>query len=315
MASIAVTGADGFIGAALCSVLSARAHHVIRIVRRPHGAGNDRRVVADLASCEQLDAVLSGADAVVHLAGRAHVLRETESDPEAAFRRSNVDATVRLVEAAARVGIRRFVFVSSIGVNGNCTLGTPFTESDVPAPVEPYARSKLAAEQQLQAAAGAAGIETVVVRPPLVYGPGVKGNFLRLLRLVDRGIPLPLATVDNRRNLIGVENLSELLSLCVERPGAAGELFLAAEPEAHSTAQLLRAMAMALGRPNRLFGFPPGILRASARLVGLQTQFDKLCGSLEVNADKARRVLGWSPSVTFEEGIARTAAWFQELRK
>jgi nucleoside-diphosphate-sugar epimerase len=262
-----------------------------------------------------LDAALSGANVVVHLAARAHVLRETELDPDAAFRRSNVDATVRLVEGAARVGVRRFVFVSSIGVNGNQTRGTPFTESDVPAPVEPYAKSKLAAERALQSAADEAGIEIVIVRPPLVYGAGVKGNFLRLLSLVDRGIPLPLAAISNKRNLIGVENLSELVVLCAEHPAAAGELFLAAEPEPHSTPELLRVIAKAMGKPSRLFSIPPGILHASVRLAGFQSQFEKLCGSLEVCSDKARRVLGWTPSVDFADGIARTAAWFQERRK
>lgn len=314
MAVVAVSGADGFIGTRLCTVLAGRSHRVIRIVREVHGSGADRRIIADLSSSHPLDPVLAGADTLVHLAARAHVLRETEVDPEAAFRRSNVEATVRLVEAAARVGVRRLVFVSSIGVNGNQTRGIPFTEADVPAPVEPYAKSKLEAEQALRSAADKLGIEVVIVRPPLVYGAGVKGNFLRLLSLVDRGIPLPLAAVSNRRNLIGVENLSELLALCAESAAAAGELFLAAEPEPHSTPELMRAIAKPMGKPSRLFSIPPQILHASARLAGFQSQFEKLCGSLEVCSDKARRVLGWSPGLSFDEGIARTTAWFQERR-
>jgi nucleoside-diphosphate-sugar epimerase len=315
VAVVAVTGADGFIGSVLCGVLSERGHRVIRIVRKELGPGTDRRVVTDLASAHALDAAVAGADVVVHLAARAHILRETHQDPEAAFRRANVDATARLVETAARAGVSRFVFVSSIGVNGNQTHGRPFTESDVPAPVEPYARSKLAAEQALRTVADRFAMETVIVRPPLVYGAGVKGNFLRLLSLVDRGVPLPLAAIDNRRNLIGVENLGELLALCVESREAAGEVFLAAEPEVHSTPQLLQAIAAAMGKPARLVNIPPGILCASARLLGLQGQFEKLCGSLEVSSERARRVLGWSPSVDFATGIARTVSWFQERGK
>jgi nucleoside-diphosphate-sugar epimerase len=189
--TIAVTGAGGFIGSHLCTELEARGHRARRLVRAaPESADADCRVVGDLAVNRTLASVLAGADAVIHLAARAHVLKETERDPSAAFMRANVDATLRLAEAAVAAGVRRFVFVSSIGVNGNATAGRPFTEDDDPAPVDPYARSKLRAEQALRERVGAA-LELVVVRPPLVYGPGVKGNLHRLLSLVDSGVPLP----------------------------------------------------------------------------------------------------------------------------
>jgi nucleoside-diphosphate-sugar epimerase len=312
VSTIAVTGADGFVGTNVSVALEKRGHPVRRIVRSDHGPGSDRKVVPDLSSSDSLDHVLDGVETLVHLAARAHVLRETEPHPEAAFQRANVDATVRLAEAAIRAGVRRFVFVSSIHVNGNQTRGVPFTESDEPAPIEPYARSKLAAERSLRSVAGTSDLEVVIVRPTLVYGPGVRGNFLRLLSLVDSGIPLPFASLRNRRSLIGVENLTELLALCAERPAAAGELFLAAEAEVHSTPGLIRAIAHAMRRPSRLFGVPEKALGLAARSVGVQCQFDKICGSLEVRSNKAQDLLGWAPGVSFREGIAATVTWYRE---
>jgi nucleoside-diphosphate-sugar epimerase len=312
--TIAVTGADGFIGRAVCVELEGRCHRVRRITRTAdaaHDAGS--RFVPDVASAEGLETVLAGCDAIVHLAARAHVLKESEPDPEAEFERVNVGGTVRLAEAAVRAGLKRFVFVSSIGVNGSSSPGAPFTEADPPAPAEPYARSKLHAERALLTAA-AGSLEVVIVRPPMVYGPGVKGNFLRLMSLVDSGLPLPLGSVRNRRSVIGVENLAALLALCSEHHAAAGELFLAAEPEVHSTPGLLRAIAGGLGRPDRVFGFPFGPLRLAAQVGGVANVFEKLCGSLEVSASKAQRLLDWRPTVTFPDGIARTAGWYRERR-
>ena len=284
VSTIAVTGADGFIGTNLCCCLGeARSPGDAHRSEGPR-PGKRPESRPGLVQLGLAGTGAKGARALVHLAARAHVLRETEADPEAAFQRANVDATARLAEAAIRAGVRRFVFVSSIGVNGNQTRGVPFTESDEPAPVEPYARSKLAAERSLRSIGSKGDLEIVIVRPTLVYGPGVRGNFLRLLSLVDSGIPLPFASVRNRRSLIGVENLSELLALCAEKPAAAGELFLAAEAEVHSTPGLMRSIAQAMRRPSRLFGVPEKALRLSARLVGFQAQFDKTCGSLEVRS-------------------------------
>ena len=305
--TIAVTGADGFIGAPLSVALEAQGFAVARIVRKAQGPGRDRRV-ADLRAVQDYAALLRDVSIVVHLAGRAHVLNETEADPRAVFRSINVDATMRLAEAAACAAVRRFVFVSSIHVNGVQTHGLPFTEEDDPAPREPYGQSKLEAERALVDFCGGRPMELAIVRPPLVYGPGVKGNFQRLVRLAASGLPLPLGGIHNRRNLIGLENLVDLLILCATHPAAAGQVFLAAEPQARSTADLIATLAQALGRPDRVFNFPVGVLRACATAIGRGADFEKLCGSLEVSSLKAQRVLGWAPRMTFAEQIARSVS-------
>src|SRR5690606_28843336 len=202
-----------------------------------------------------------------HLAARAHVLRETESNPETVFWRANVLATESLAQAAVEAGVRRFVFVSSIGVNGNRTERDAFTESDRPHPVETYAQSKLAAEELLKARFSRS-LELVIVRPPLVYGPGAEGNFSRLVRLAASGFPLPLGSIRNRRSLVGVENLSDFLCLCATHPRASGELFLIAEPKTHSTPDLVRSLATTLNRPSRVFRAPLTVLRLLAAAVG-----------------------------------------------
>lgn len=311
MITAAVTGADGFIGGALCSCLEAAGYAVIRIVRKQKGPGANRRVVADLASSNFLDSALDGADAIFHLAGRAHVLRETDADPAVAYERNNVIATERLVRAACQAGVRRFVFLSSIGVNGNQTDGFAFTESDVPAPVELYARSKLRAEELLKNFCRQTSLELVIVRPPLVYGPGAAGNWQRLVRLAASGWPLSIGSVGNKRSLIGVRNLCDFLVVCAVHPAAVDEVFLVAEPRAYSTCELLSSVSRALGRPDPLLRVPVGILRLLAIAIGKRAMFDKLCGSLEVSSEKARRLLGWAPKVTFEDELRQVAADYE----
>ena len=199
-------------------------------------------------------------------------------------------------------------------MNGSRTDGRPFVETDAPAPVELYARSKWEAEEMLRGQTAETGVETVVLRPPLVYGPGVKGNFLRLLRLASSGLPLPLGSIRNRRNLVGVQNLCDLLILCTDNPRAAGQMYLAADPDVHSTADLIRALCRGLNRPCRLLPVPEAVVRGIARVTGFEDQFNKLCGSLEVCSDKARNELGWTPRARFDEEIARTTAWFLGAR-
>jgi nucleoside-diphosphate-sugar epimerase len=241
-------------------------------------------------------------------------MRETASDPEAAFRRSNVTATESLARQAAAVGVRRLVLLSSVKVNGERTADRPFTEEDAAAPEDAYGRSKLEAERALQAIATESGLEVVVARPPLVYGPGVKGNLLRLLQWVDRGTPLPLARVRNQRSLVGIWNLCDLIALCVAHPAAAGQTFLVSDQQDLSTPALIRAMATALGKRPRLVPFPVPVLRGVARVVGQAAAVDRLTGSLQVSSAKAVRVLGWRPRVPVQEGLQRTVDWYRRSR-
>ncbi len=276
MSRVLVTGATGFVGRALCADLIENGWHVSATDMRRHG----------------WEDALPGSDAVFHLAGVAHT-RGTES----LYQAVNVEATERLAQAAARAGVRRFVFVSSIKVNGEATpIDRPFRASDAPAPQDGYGRSKWQAEQRLSRIAG---LEVAIVRPPLVYGPGVKANFLRLLKLVDTRLPLPFASIRNRRSFIYVGNLASLLRRCADHPKAVDATFLAADGEDLSTPELVRRMATALGRTARIVPFPPFLLPR------------RLSGSLAIDASETRERLGWRPPYTGDEGLARTAAWFR----
>ncbi len=306
--SVAVSGADGFVGQALCEYLEARGVDVVRLVRKSEGCGTTRRVTGDLATSSNLEDHLRGVDVVVHLASRAHILRDDHPQPDVAFEQTNVVGTIRLARAAQAVGVRRFVFVSSIGVNGERTNDHAFTELDPPRPAEPYARSKLKAEEQLKTLAAGTSLELVIVRPPLVYGPRAPGNFQRLLRLASSGVPLPLGGVRNKRSIIGLENLCSVLATCMVHPAAAGETFLVADPSPYSTPQLLTLLSAAMGARARLFVVPLSLLSAASSLIGKRREFEKLCGSLEVCAAKAERLLDWRPNANFQEEIARTVA-------
>jgi nucleoside-diphosphate-sugar epimerase len=312
---ILVTGADGFLGARASDVLEARSHDVLRVVRRAHGPGHTRLVVADLAAPGvDLGPQLRGVDALLHLAARAHVLRERASEAEREFCRVNVELTRSLAQQAVAAGVRRFVFVSTVGVNGSATHTRPFVETDAPRPVSLYGRSKLEAEVELGRVAASSSLEIVNLRPPLVYGPGAKGNMLRLLKLASSGLPLPLGSLRNRRNLLGLDNLCDALALCIESPAAVGETFLIAEPEARSTADLVGALHRALGLRERLVPFPRVLLKGAATVAGKSEAYEKLCGSLELDATKIRRLLGWQPRTSFETGIEQTVRWFQLVK-
>lgn len=316
--AVLVTGADGFVGRHLCPALAQRGYKVRGSVQRAELAAEVQAeevvVAGDLGPDTDWAAPLKDVDAVIHLAARAHVLRETSDNPASNFRRVNVLGTERLARMAASAGVRRLVFLSSIGVNGPATAGSPFTEADEPRPSGPYAASKWEAEERLRAVSAETGLEIAVVRAPLVYGPGVPGNFLRLLGLVKRGLPLPLGSVSNRRSLIYAENLADLLVRCVECPEASGELFLACDDEVLSTPALVRALAAAMGARAALFPCPVALLRCAAAALGRADLIDKLCGSLQVDAGKAMRRLGWKPPVSAGAGLERTARWFLTRR-
>lgn len=293
---ILVTGAGGFIGRALVQRARAAGHAVVALSRADGTlAGGYEDVPALTRACE-------GADAVVHLAARAH-----RGGSDADFE-CNVLATRAVAQAARAAGVHRLVFLSSIGVNGNLTRGKPFDESDPPAPVEPYARSKLRCEQDLPRLLAGSSTQWTILRPPLVYGPDAPGNFGKLVDLVRRGVPLPVGAIRNQRSLVGVHNLCDAILLAATHPAAAGETFLLADGEDISTPDIIRCIARGLGRPARLVAVPPALLKLGARLVGRPRIAESLCESLQVDAAKARRVLGWTPALRTREGIASAVA-------
>jgi nucleoside-diphosphate-sugar epimerase len=316
VSTILVTGADGFIGRRLCLVLQNRGAVVRRAVRiEPSPRGVNTFATGDLAKFVGWRELAGGVDCVVHLAGRAHVTSKHSPNDVASYRPVNVDATLRLAEAAVAEGVKRFVFVSSIGVNGNQTRGAPFTEAKLPAPVDAYAISKWEAEMALTRLLAGSGTGLVIVRPPLVYGPGVKGNLLRLMKIVATGLPVPLGSLHAPRNIIGSENLCDLLMACLEHPAAAGEVFLAAESESQSTATLLEAIAARMSPPGRVWRCPLPLVHVAAALAGRSTELAKLSRPLEVDAGKALNVLGWRPVLPFADGIAATVDRFQLDRR
>jgi UDP-glucose 4-epimerase len=309
-----VTGANGFIGASIAAAAGAAGWQVRAASRRlPATGGAGIEVVRGIDCSGDADwrAALGGIDVVMHCAARVHVLRETADDALAAFRAVNVDGTLALARQAAAAGVQRFVYISTIGVNGAETFGRPFRADDVPAPHSPYARSKHEAEAGLRALERQTGLDVVVVRPPLVHGPGARGNFARLLQVLDRGLPLPLASVDNRRSLVGLGNLVDLLLVCAAHPAARGQTLLVSDAEDVSTPALLRRLAAALDRRARLFPAPVGLLRGAARLFGRAALVQQLCGSLQVDIEATRARLDWSPPVSLDAELARAARHFR----
>jgi nucleoside-diphosphate-sugar epimerase len=276
------------------------------------GAGGDIAVVGDIGPRTDWREALRGVDCIVHLAGRAHVLRETAADPRAEFMRVNAAATGALASAARNCGLRRIVYASSIGVLGNSS-DVSFDAGSPTRPHNAYAESKLAGEIALREMAGSA-VETVIVRPPLVYGAGVGANFLRLMKWVDRGIPLPLGSVDNRRSMVSVWNLCDFIVRLLDHPHAAGRAWLVSDDQTLSTPELIRAIAQALGKPERLLPFPPTLLTLLGTMAGMRGAIAQLCGSLELDIRVSRSELGWTPPVSFEESLRKTAEWFRARR-
>ena len=315
--NVLVTGASGFVGGPVCRAVAAAGHRVTGTTRREADlpAGVQACRVGDLGPDTDWRPALAGIETVVHLAARAHVMREEAGDPLALFRRINRDGAVALAEQAAAAGIRRLVFVSSIKVNGESTApGRPFRAADAPAPCDPYGIAKAEAEERLAAIAARTGLELVVVRPPLVHGPGVKGNLASLLRLLNRGLPLPLASVDNRRSLVGVANLADLLRVCLDHPAAAGQTLLVRDDPDLSTPDLIRRLAAALGRPARLLPCPPTLLAGLAAALGRGGAANRLLGSLAVDDGPTRARLGWAPPVAVDAGLAAMVSGFVSRR-
>ena len=313
---VVVTGADGFVGSSLVAHFAATGRPFIAVGRRPSadgGAAHEPAVIADLATADDasLDAILAGATAVVHLAGRAHVLNETASDPASLYHAANVVATERLAAAAVRAGVRRFVFASTIKVHGEATLpGRPFRADDPLRPQDAYARSKADAERRLAAIAAGTSLDAIVLRLPLVYGPRVKGNFLTLLDAVARRARVPFGRIHNRRDFLYVGNLVNAVAALLEVSGAVGGAWLAADGEAVSTAELVRRVASALGVEPRVTSVPEPLLSFAARLAGRGALLRRTVSSLEVDASPLVRRIG-PPPFTLDRGLAATAAWWR----
>lgn len=318
MVAMLITGAGGFLGCRLID-LGRRQGMDIR------GTTRDRRVmVSDALNIAELDLgapdvdwhrMLHGVDVVVHAAARTHVLREMEADPAARYRSVNVNATEKLARIAAEEGVKRFVLVSSIHVHGNTSRGEPFTEKTPRDPATLYAKSKRDAEMALEAVARRTGIEAVIMRPPLVYGPGVKANFLRLIDQVDKGVVVPFALVRNCRSLIYVDNLADLLLTAAVHPNAGGQCFVAADDTVFSTPELWKEIAVRLGRPCRMIPIPVPMLRVAAWAAGKSDLYEKLCKSLEVDASQVRRRLDWRPPITTHDALDETMAWYRSHRR
>ncbi|MDP3091285.1 MAG: SDR family oxidoreductase [Nitrospira sp.] len=315
---ILVTGANGFVGTALCRCLQEAGFLVRGAVRDraklPQSVvsdsnGLERVVLHDRSGADETNHALQAVQVVVHLAARVHVMTDDAADPLCEFRRVNTDWTERLARAAASRGVRRFVYLSSIKVNGEQSL-FPFTEQDLPNPQDPYGVSKWESEQALARVSTQTGLEIVVVRSPLVYGPGVGGNFLQLLKVLRRGVPLPLASIQNQRSLIYRGNLVDALVCCAQDIRAAGHTYLASDGEDLSTAELIRRLGKALGVSVRLWPLPVFLLRFLGKILGKQAVIDRLLGSLQVNSSKIRQELDWQPPFSVDQGLTETAAWY-----
>lgn len=301
---VLVTGANGFVGRALVAGLEADGV-AVEAATRQH--------VGDIGAATDWTAALSGCSTVVHLAARVHVMHDAVSDPLLAFREVNAAGTLNLARQAASENVWRFVYLSSIKVNGE-GREEPYRESDNTAPQDLYAISKWEAEQGLRQIERETGMEVVILRPPLVYGPGVKANFLRLLRAVDKGWPLPLGAVENRRSLLYLGNLVDAIQLCLVHPAAAGQTYLLSDGEDVSSPELFRLLARAMGRPSRLLPVPPTWLRLAGWLLGRRAEVDRLLGSLVVDSSLIRQELGWSPPFQLDAGLTETVRHYLQSR-
>ncbi|HPW30957.1 MAG TPA: SDR family oxidoreductase [Rhodoferax sp.] len=308
---ILVTGGVGFVGRALCQKVASQDFDLMVAVRveSPSIQSGSNVCIPSLDEQTDWSLALFEVDAVIHLAARVHVMHEVSKDPLTAFRKTNVLGTLNLARQAAAAGVRRFVFISSVKVNGEETHSLrPFCENDLPAPQDPYAVSKWEAEQGLRAIAADTGMEVVIIRPPLVYGPGVRANFSALLRAVSIGLPLPLGAIQNQRSLIALDNLVDFIVTCTTHANAANQTFLISDGEDLSTPELICRIAHALNKKPHLFSMPIWSLNAFARLLGKRNALQRLSGNLQVDISKARSFLDWVPPISVDEGLRRTVA-------
>lgn len=314
---VLITGATGFVGQALCAQAVQQGFAVRVALRKPGEVSGSIEpvVVGEINGASDWVRALRDVDVVIHLAARVHVMREHAENPLEEFRKVNVAGTEHLARAAAACGVKRLVFVSSIGVNGkHTTLGCSFSETDMPYPHNSYSLSKWEGEQAMQRVAHETGLEVVIIRPPLVYGAGAPGNFAQMLKVLAKGIPLPLASVSNLRSLVYIGNFVDALLKCATHPVAAGQTYLVSDGDDVSTPDLLRQLGAALGHPARLLPCHPALLRLAGRLVGKSDQIEQLLGSLQVDSSKINRELDWRPPFSLQEGLKITAEWYRDCR-
>jgi UDP-4-keto-D-QuiNAc 4-reductase len=315
----AITGATGFVGSAVLERLAAQAGVEIRALVRRVGVklpGNTVAVQVGEDFLLEGDQPLEGVDVLVHCAARVHIMSDASSDPLSEYRSVNVAGTLKLAESAARSGVKRFIFISSIKVNGEGTVpGKPYTADDMPAPVDAYGISKMEAEQRLMLLGNATGMEIVIIRPVLVYGPGVKANFRSMMSWLNKGVPLPLGAIPNQRSLVALDNLVDLVVTCLDHAAAANQTFLVSDDDDMSTTELLKRMGEALQTPVRLIPVPAWLLLRGAALLGRKDVARRLCGSLQVDISKTRSLLGWTPPLTVAQALSKTARSFQESLK
>ncbi|TAN70229.1 MAG: SDR family oxidoreductase [Methylobacter sp.] len=311
--SVLVTGANGFIGRPLCAELSRQGQSVRAAVRSKNlPIENVETVPVGVIDGEtDWTNALPGIKVVVHLAARVHVMKANASDPVDELHKVNVEGAWNLARQAHDAGVQRFVFISSIKVNGDSTpLGQPYTAENQPAPMDCYGISKCEAEDALRQLADETGMELVIIRPPLVYGPGVKANFHSMMYWLNKGVPLPLGAIQNKRSFVALDNLIDLIITCIDHPAAANQTFLAGDGEDLSTTELLQRLGKALGKPARLFPMPIWALKAGATLLGKRDMAQRLCNSLQVDISKACDLLGWQPPVSVDDALRKTAADF-----
>jgi nucleoside-diphosphate-sugar epimerase len=307
MSNLLITGANGFVGRALISKLALETKHFVRASVRKKTIQFPSQIKAiesmDASSDTNWTDALRDIDVVVHLLARVHIMDDKAADPLKEFRNINVDVTIALAKEAARQGIKRFIFLSSVKVNGESTFDRPFTETNLAHPEDAYAISKWEAEEALRQIAKETGMEVVIIRSPLVYGPNVKANFLKMMQFVKRGVPLPLGSIQNKRSLIGIDNLVDFITTTISHPKAANQTFLISDNEDISTTDLLRRIGECLEKPARLIPISPRILSFLFKIIGRQDFGDRLLGSLQVDITKAKKLLAWSPPLTLNEGL------------
>jgi len=312
---ILVTGATGFVGSKLMTELKAKNYDVVGTSRRSLPTTPELINIGDISEQTDWSMVLKGCDVVVHTAGRAHMMKDQAEDKLAEFRRVNRDATLKLAHDAKAAGVTHFIFISSIGVNGNATSGKPFSETSTPETTSDYAISKLEAELALKEKFADTSMAITVIRPALICGENAPGNIRRLLKLVESGIPLPFKGVKNKRGMVSLENVVSFILTCIENPLAKNELFVLADKEKPTTEEIIHAFAQGMNKPARIVWFPSSIISAGLKAIGKGNLYEQLFGSLDIDATKASRLLNWQAPVTLDETMKKTAAFYAKGNK